>query len=48
MKYSERKLKELTKERKIARKETGNSYLSFYGQIDIDDSIKSPSSKNGH
>jgi len=48
MKYIERKLKELAKERKIARKETGNSYLSFSGQIEINDSFISPSSKNGH
>jgi len=47
MKGLERKLKELMKKRKIARKETGNSYLSFSGQIENNYSFKSPSSKNG-
>jgi hypothetical protein len=39
MKYLERRLKESIIERKIARKETGNSYLSFFGQIEINDSF---------
>jgi hypothetical protein len=47
MKYIERRLKESIIERKIARKEIGNSYLSFSGQIEINDSFYNPYSKNG-